>query len=101
VTLDAMVCQRAIAAQIVRQDCDFALMVKNNQPTLAAAVKGLFEAADRVGYQDAAHTDAEWMVMNHCRLERRRSVAIEDLNSIHAQLAACLAVCQDLHPRGM
>jgi hypothetical protein len=40
--------QIAIAAQIVRQDCDFALMVNNHQPTLAAAIESLFEAAERV-----------------------------------------------------
>jgi len=31
VTIDAMGCQKAIAAKIVRQESDYALMVKNNQ----------------------------------------------------------------------
>jgi predicted transposase YbfD/YdcC len=86
VTIDAMGCQKAIAAQIVRQDGDYALMVKNNQPTLAAAIEGLFETADRVGFQDMAHTAAEWVEKDHGRLERRRCVVIEDLSSIGAAL---------------
>jgi predicted transposase YbfD/YdcC len=86
VTIDAMGCQKAIATQIVRQNCDYALMVKNNQPTLAAAIEGLFEAADRVDYQGIAHTEADWVEKDHGRIERRRCVVIEDLTSIEAQL---------------
>jgi predicted transposase YbfD/YdcC len=86
VTIDAMGCQKAIATQIVRQNCDYALMVKNNQPTLAAAIEGLFEAADRVDYQGIAHTEADWVEKDHGRIERRRCVVIEDLSSIEAQL---------------
>jgi len=86
VTIDAMGCQKAIAARIVRQHCDYALMVKNNQPTLAAAIEGLFEAADRVGYQGIAHTEADWVEKDHGRIERRRCVVIEDLSPITAAL---------------
>jgi predicted transposase YbfD/YdcC len=86
VTIDAMGCQKTIATQIVRQNCDYALMVKNNQPTLAAAIEGLFEAADRVGYQDITHTEADWVEKDHGRIERRRCVVIEDLSPIQAQL---------------
>ena len=86
VTIDAMGCQKAIATQIVRQNGDYALMVKNNQPTLAAAIEGLFEAADRVGYRDIPHTEADWVEKDHGRIERRRCVVIEDLSPIHAHL---------------
>ena len=86
VTIDAMGCQKAIATQIVRQNCDYALMVKNNQPTLAAAIEGLFEAADRVGYQGIAHTEADWVEKDHGRIERRRCVVMEDLSPITAAL---------------
>ena len=87
VTIDAMGCQKAIAARIVRQHCDYALMVKNNQPTLAAAIESLFEAAERVGFQGITHTEAEWIEKDHGRLERRRCVVIEDLSPIHSALA--------------
>ncbi len=78
VTIDALGCQKAIAAQIVRQECDYALMVKNNQPTLAAAIAGLFEPVERVDYQGISHTPAEWLEKDHGRLERRRCVVIEE-----------------------
>jgi len=87
VTIDALGCQKAIATQIVRQECDYALMVKNNQPTLAAAIEGLFEAAERVDYHGIAHTQAEWLEKDHGRLERRRCVVIDDLSPIRAQLS--------------
>jgi len=51
VTIDAMGCQKAIAAKIIQQQSDYALLVKNNQPGLTATIEGFFEAAARTGYQ--------------------------------------------------
>jgi predicted transposase YbfD/YdcC len=87
VTIDAMGCQKAMAGHSVRQGGDYALMIKNNPPTLAAAVEGLFEAADRDGYQGVAHTEADWMEKDHGRLERRRCVVIEDRSPMRSALA--------------
>ena len=42
VTMDAMGCQKEIADQIIEQGGDFMLAVKDNQPTLAAAITELF-----------------------------------------------------------
>lgn len=42
VTTDAMGCQKEIADQIIQQDGDYMLAVKDNQPTLAAAITKLF-----------------------------------------------------------
>ena len=56
VTIDAMGCQKAIAAQVVRQECDYALMVKNNQPCLAAAMEGFSGAAEQSGSTRAWRT---------------------------------------------
>jgi predicted transposase YbfD/YdcC len=42
VTIDAMGCQKAIAAQIVAQKGDYLLAVKGNQPTLHAAIQKAF-----------------------------------------------------------
>ena len=61
VTIDAMGYQKAIAAKIVARECDYALMVKNNQPSLAAAMEGFFDAAEQAGYQGVAHTHARWV----------------------------------------
>jgi predicted transposase YbfD/YdcC len=82
VTIDAMGCQKAIAARIVKQECDYALMVKNNQPTLAAAIAGFFEAAEQSGYQGVSHTRAEWVEKDHGRIETRRCVVTDDLRCL-------------------
>ena len=78
VTIDAMGCQKAIAAKTVAQECDYALMVKNNQPGLAAAVEGCFGgAAD--GCEGIRHARAEWVEKDHGRIETRRCVVTDDL----------------------
>ena len=82
VTIDAMGCQKAIAAKIVQQGSDYALMVKNNQPGLAAAIEGFFSAAERTGYQGVPHTRAEWVEKDHGRIETRRCVVTEDLSGL-------------------
>ena len=44
VTIDALGCQTAIAVQIVAQGTDYALALKDNHPTLHAAVAAAFAA---------------------------------------------------------
>jgi len=82
VTIDAMGCQKAIATKIVQQESDYALMVKNNQPGLAAAIEGFFNTAERAGYQGIAHTRAEWIEKDHGRIETRRCVVTDDLSCL-------------------
>lgn len=76
VTIDAIGCQTAIADKIIERDADYALMVKNNQPTLAAFVEDFFEQAERDGFA-GAHTQAEWVDGGHGRIETRRCVVLE------------------------
>jgi predicted transposase YbfD/YdcC len=45
VTIDAMGCQKEIAAKILEANADYMLAVKDNQPKLAAAVTAVFETA--------------------------------------------------------
>ncbi len=45
VTIDAMGCQKAIAAQIVAQEADYILALKDNHPTAHAQVVAYFEQA--------------------------------------------------------
>ena len=85
VTIDAMGCQMAIATQIVQQESDYALMVKNNQPSLAAAIEGFFSAAEQAGYQGVPHTRAEWIEKDHGRIETRRCVVADDLSCLENQ----------------
>jgi len=85
VTIDAMGCQKAIATKIIEQGSDYALMVKNNQPGLAAAIEATFEAAARVDYAEVPQSRAEWHEKDHGRLETRRCTVIEDLRGLGAR----------------
>lgn len=82
VTIDAMGCQKAIAAKIIQQESDYLLMVKNNQPTLAAAIDSCFDTARATGYQNLPHTVAEWVEKDHGRIETRRCVVMTDLSPL-------------------
>jgi predicted transposase YbfD/YdcC len=84
VTIDAMGCQKAIAAKIIQQESDYLLMVKNNQPSLAAAIEQCFDTARASGYQHLPHTMAEWVEKDPGRSETRRCVVTPDLSSLGA-----------------
>jgi predicted transposase YbfD/YdcC len=75
VTIDAMGCQRSIAAKIVAKQGDYILAVKDNQGTLMDGIKDSFRmlAADAV----AEETDC-----GHGRVERRRCSVIADLSLV-------------------
>ena len=47
VSIDAMGCQREIAAKIVKGGGDYVLQVKGNQPSLQAAIKESFAEVDK------------------------------------------------------
>ena len=81
VTIDAMGCQTAIAAQVVAQSADYVLALKDNQPTLhektrlafadARAAAGTTRAA--TGWDTTTTLDA-----GHGRIARRRCWALGD-----------------------
>lgn len=81
VTIDAMGCQTAIAAQIAAQGADYALALKDNHPTLHAEVAEEFAAARANGFADFAAADHDhWHTVekDHGRLETRRYWIIRD-----------------------
>ena len=82
VTIDAAGCQTAIAAKIVEKECDYALAVKNNQPTLAQAIEGFFNGAQRKAWDGVPHTFAEWIEKDHGRIETRRCWVVDDLDCL-------------------
>jgi predicted transposase YbfD/YdcC len=55
VTIDAMGCQKEIAAQIDASGGDYVLSLKENQPTLHAEVEALFAAALDNDFADCEH----------------------------------------------
>ena len=81
VTIDAMGCQTAIAAQIVGQRADYVLALKDNHPTLHAEVREAFADARATGfaaYAPADHDHWETVEKDHGRRETRRCWTLRD-----------------------
>jgi predicted transposase YbfD/YdcC len=78
VTIDAMGCQTAIAAQIVGQGADYVLALKDNQPTLHQAVAALFAEGRADGFASVAADTARTVDKGHGRIELRQVWAVDD-----------------------
>ena len=88
ITIDAMGCQRAIAAQVQEQGADYVLALKGNQPILHQTVVAAFaavQAATPGPWQPAVQETATTLDKGHGRLERRRYTVLSD-----PDLLACL-----------
>src|SRR5215472_10090188 len=72
VTIDAMGCQKEIAKTITEQGADYVLALKDNHPTLSAAVTRLLNDARDTGFADIAHSYHETVDGDHGRIETRR-----------------------------
>ena len=98
VTIDAMGCQKDIAAKIVDGGADYMLAVKDNQPTLRADIQAAFARATAderpVDSKDFFQTKDE----AHGRIEVRRCRTCHDLDSISRQAdwanLACLVMVE-------
>jgi len=78
VTIDAMGCQREIAAKIVTREADYVLALKDNHPTLRELVAFQFVRARETGFTGIAHSAHETVEKDHGRLEVRRCWATDD-----------------------
>lgn len=93
VTIDAMGCQREIARKIVEdKDADYVLALKGNQGGLFEDVKGLFEHAQEVGFENCEHYRTE--EKGHGRREVRECWTASDSESLAS--IQSLADWQDL-----
>ena len=72
VTIDAMGCQKSIAAAIVDADADYMLALKDNHPTLHREVRGFFEDGILTGFHGIEHDSHEQTNNAHDRDESRR-----------------------------
>ena len=72
VTLDALGCQKDIAAQIVAAGGDYVLAVKDNQGSLSEAVQDFFNEGQRSGFGDTPADCVETVEKDHGRIETRR-----------------------------
>src|SRR6185503_11206349 len=85
VTIDAMGCQTAIAAQIVAQHADYVLALKDNHPLLHERVRATFADADVAAGTTLPLGDLVADITtdkDHGRIEQRRCRAIDDLDYI-------------------
>jgi predicted transposase YbfD/YdcC len=87
VTIDPMGCQREIAEQIIKQQSDYVLAVKENQEGLYERIQTLFACAERADYaQVESHEACGTVEKGHGRIETRRCWVISDANyTLHAQ----------------
>jgi predicted transposase YbfD/YdcC len=84
VTIDAMGCQKAIAAQVVEAGGDYVLAVKENQPRLYEDVQRCFDEhldalAARPDGDDSFHAEGG---PGHGRVERRYCFTLADLEGV-------------------
>jgi len=79
VTIDAMGCQKEIAAQIINQEADYVLSLKGNQGTLHRDVAEYFEWAEKIKFKGIEHSFTATIEKDHGRLEERRCWVTEDV----------------------
>lgn len=78
VTIDAMGCQREIAAQIIKQEADYVLSLKGNQCTLHEEVTEYFAWAAETDFKESEYDYCATLEKDHGRIERRRCWITED-----------------------
>ncbi len=78
VTIDAIGCQKEIAARIIAQRADYVLALKTNQPKLHQDVVDWFAWAQERDFRDVEHTYAQTVNKGHGRIEIRRCWALSD-----------------------
>jgi predicted transposase YbfD/YdcC len=78
VTIDAMGCQKEIAAKIVERGGDYLLTVKDNQPALFAEIQDCFEKALEQDFAGVQHDAYQTEDRGHGRQETRSYDIITD-----------------------
>lgn len=78
VTIDAMGCQKEIAAKIRERGGDYVLVVKDNQPTLRADIEACFKQAFESDFADVRHSQHTTTDRGHGRVEMRQYLTIVD-----------------------
>lgn len=76
VTLDAMGCQTSIAQNIIDQEAEYVLNLKENQPKLYEMVKAIFDLGVSRQYKKMLHRRKVEKSREHGRIETRRYTLI-------------------------
>ena len=82
VTIDAIGTQTKIAAQIIKQNADYLLPVKENQTHLLEDIALFFELAEKDGFAKVGHTYHRTVDNNHGRMEIRECWAIDGADNL-------------------
>jgi predicted transposase YbfD/YdcC len=82
ITIDAMGCQTKIAEQIIDQEADYVLTVKENQGQLHEDISLFFQLAHQNDFQRVDHNYDRTVNKGHGRLETRQCWAISGEDSL-------------------
>ncbi|MEG4574159.1 ISAs1 family transposase [Microcoleus sp. N3A4] len=87
ITIDALGCQKEIAALIIKKKGDYLLALKGNQKLLHKDVKDWFELARKEKFAGREHSYYQQIEGGHHRVEKRQiwTVAVSELPSLHNQ----------------
>jgi predicted transposase YbfD/YdcC len=89
VSIDAIGCQKAIAAQIREGGGDYLLAVKDNQPTLYADIQACFERAWEMDYVGVKHDILATQEESHGRWEERVYTVLYEPAGLSTQAEWC------------
>jgi len=84
VTIDAMGCQRNIAAKIIEKKADYIVALKGNQGTLREDVEVFANEQKALKYRDATISTHETVDADHGRIETRNYTVIHDVEWLQA-----------------
>jgi predicted transposase YbfD/YdcC len=79
VTIDAMGCQREIAAKIIDKGADYILALKDNQPRLAEDVRVFDVEQSAADFADTRVDQTETVDGDHGRIETRKVTVYQDV----------------------
>ena len=85
ITIDAMGCQRDIAAKIIGKKADYILALKGNQGTLREDVEVFANEQKTRGFKDTAISAHKTVDADHGRIETRNYTVIHDVGWLQAR----------------
>lgn len=87
ITIDALGCQKEIAALIIKKKGDYLLALKGNQKLLHTDVKNWFELARKEEFAGREYSYYQQIEGGHHRVEKRQiwTVAVSELPPLHNQ----------------
>lgn len=80
VTIDAMGCQKKIAAKIIDKNADYVLALKKNHETLHDDVELFFQDAKKTDFKDIQNSYHKTIDGDHGRIEERRHWVVSDID---------------------